>query len=475
MKVRTRFAPSPTGYLHVGGARTALYNWAYAKKMKGTFVLRIEDTDQERSNKKALELQLSDLENLGLNWDEGPHINGPYGPYKQSERLDIYSTYAQQLLKLGKAFYCFCSDEELQKKRQKALEEGRPPHYDGHCRHLDNAQKRLESGERAAIRLKVPEQKKIYTFKDLIRSEVTFSSDMVGDFIILRSDGMPVYNFCCAVDDALMKITHVLRSEEHLSNTLRQIIVFESLDFPLPEFGHFSLILGEDRQKLSKRHGATSCYEYLNEGFLPEAIKNYLSLLGWSHPDGMEIFCQNEFIEKFEFNRIISSPAIFDKEKLKWINSSHLRHLDHKNLWDRLLPFLAKISLPKDSKWIERSLTVFKTSMTTLKDAVELYQPLSDSFIIFKEGRDVLDWKLSKDVIKKWKEEIAQKKTSYLTESEFTEIQDSIKIKLKVKGKDLFMPIRVAVIGKPHGAELKQLVPLIKISDLILRANKCLE
>ena len=313
MKVRTRFAPSPTGYLHVGGARTALYNWAYAKKMKGAFVLRIEDTDEVRSNKKALDLQLSDLKNLGLNWDEGPHVNGPYGPYKQSERLDIYRTYAQQLLESGKAFYCFCSDEELQNKRQKALKEGNPPHYDGHCRHLDNAQKRLESGERAAIRLKVPEQKKKYTFKDLIRSEVTFSSDMVGDFIILRSDGMPVYNFCCAVDDALMEITHVLRSEEHLSNTLRQIIVFEALDFPIPEFGHFSIILGEDRQKLSKRHGATSCYEYLNEGFLPEAIKNYLSLLGWSHPEGMEIFCQMNLLKNS--NLIVSFHLLLSLTK----------------------------------------------------------------------------------------------------------------------------------------------------------------
>ncbi len=476
MNVRTRFAPSPTGYLHVGGARTALYNWAYAKKMKGTFILRIEDTDQIRSNKEALELQLSDLERLGLDWDEGPHMSGAYGPYKQSERLEIYNTYAQKLIQSNQAFYCFCSDEELQRKRQYALNEGRAPHYDGHCRYINNAQERLASGEKAAVRLKVSEQKQ-YVFKDLIRSKITFSSDMVGDFIILRSDGMPVYNFCCAVDDALMRITHVLRSEEHLSNTLRQIMVFESLGFETPEFGHLSIILGEDKQKLSKRHGATSCYEYINEGFLPEAIKNYLSLLGWSHPEGMEIFSQEEFIEKFGLNRIISSPAVFDKEKLKWINSCYLRNLDHKDLWKKILPFLKEddIILPKDLKWINNSLDLFKTSMRTLKDAIELYRPLSDSFVILKEGREVLDWKSSRYVIEKWREKLEQQKATYITENQFIEIQNVLKTELDVKGKELFMPIRVAIIGKPQGTELKQLVPLIKTNDLILRANMCLE
>jgi nondiscriminating glutamyl-tRNA synthetase len=319
MSVRTRFAPSPTGYLHVGGARTALYNYLYAKKTGGKFVLRIEDTDQERSTDEALKMQVEDLKWLGLWWQEGPgHKDiaseiGDVGPYRQSARKPIYQKYAQQLLQSGKAFYCFCSDADLETKKKAAMAAGLPPHYDGTCRNigLETAQKRLAAGESACVRFNVG-QPKDYVLKDLIRGDVTFPSTMVGDFVILRTGGMPVYNFCCVIDDALMGITHVLRAEEHLSNTLRQMMLYESFGFGLPKFGHLSIILGPDRQKLSKRHGATSCNEYMKAGYLPEALKNFISLLGWSSPDGKEIMTEDEMIQQFSLDRFTPSAALIE-------------------------------------------------------------------------------------------------------------------------------------------------------------------
>lgn len=318
MSVRLRFAPSPTGYLHVGGARTALYNYLYAKKRKGTFVLRVEDTDLERSTEESMRLQFGDLHWLGLNWDEGLNPQsfqdeGPYAPYRQSQRQEIYKEQALKLVQEGKAYHCFLTDEELEEQKKKAP---KGAHIVSPYRDMDlvESQKRLEAGEKSAIRLKTPKSTKTYTFQDIVRGEVSFPSDMVGDFILIRSNGMPVYNFCCAVDDALMKITHVLRAEEHLNNTLRQLMICEALGFSPPQFGHLSIILGEDKQKLSKRHGATSCYEYRQKGFLPEAVINYLALLGWSSPEGQEILSPQELVDQFSLDRFNPASAVFDEK-----------------------------------------------------------------------------------------------------------------------------------------------------------------
>lgn len=480
MTVRTRFAPSPTGYLHVGGARTALYNYLYAKKTGGKFVLRIEDTDQERSTEEALRMQVEDLKWLGLHWDEGPgHQDltaevGDVGPYRQSHRRPIYQKYAAQLLESGKAFYCFCSDETLEAKKQKAVAEGRPPHYDGTCRHLGlaTAQARIAGGEKACVRFNVGEPKD-YTLQDLIRGDVTFPSSMVGDFVILRSDGMPVYNFCCVIDDALMGITHVLRAEEHLSNTLRQMMLYEAYGFGLPKFGHLSIILGPDKQKLSKRHGATSCHEYMKAGYLPEAMKNFIALLGWSSPEGQEVMSEQQMIDQFSLDRFTPSAAVFDETKLKWMNSVHLRALPHEDLWKRLQPFFqeAGLSFKGDAAWRDQSLGLLKTSMETLKDAVELFRPLSDQFQVFEESKETLSWPTSKAVIEAWKSRVADFGSAFLSEADFLRIQDEVKDACQVKGKHLFMPIRVAVIGKPQGSELKQLVPLLQKEKLVQRAE----
>ncbi len=482
--VRVRFAPSPTGYLHVGGARTALYNFLYARKMNATFILRVEDTDQERSTEEALKMQMSDLKWLGLDWDEGPGKENPsqeigkYGPYRQSMRQPIYKKYADQLIESKKAFYCFCTDEILEQKKQVAIKEGRPPHYDGTCRNIDltTARARLSKGEKACVRFNVG-QPKDYVLHDLIRGDVTFPSSMVGDFVMLRSDGMPVYNFCCTIDDALMEITHVLRAEEHLSNTLRQMMIYEAIGYPLPQFGHLSIILGPDKQKLSKRHGATSCNEYKNLGFLPEAMKNYLALLGWSSPDGKEVMSESEMIGQFGLDRFISSAAVFDEVKLRFFNATHLRALPHEELWARLQPFFkdAGLKFEGDAAWIDHALSLLKTSMETLKDGVELFRLLSDtSFEVTSEGQETMGWESSKGVVEKWKSLIAAFPKNYLAESDFALIQDQVKTERNVKGKFLFMPIRVAVIGKPHGAELKHLVPLLSKSSLVARAEKCL-
>lgn len=483
-KIRVRFAPSPTGYLHVGGARTALYNYLFAKHSGGEFILRIEDTDEERSNVNALHMQMGDLKWLGLNWDEGPEMQtlkdiGPYGPYRQSQRKDIYKKYSDEIMAKGKAYYCFLTDAEIEVQRQMAMKAGRPPQVDSPYRDwpMEKALERLAKGDKAVVRFKVTEEKRDYVLKDLVRGEVKFPSDMIGDFVLLRASGMPVYNFCCVVDDHLMKMTHVLRGEDHLSNTLRQLMIYETLGWDLPEFGHMSTILGQDRQKLSKRHGASSCYEYMQNGYLPEALLNFVALMGWSSPKAQEILSMQEMIEQFTTDRLNPAPAVFDEQKLNWVNSTHLRALPHEELWKRVEPYLtqAGLNLPTDWAWRDQALAVFKTSMITLKDAVELFRPVSrEPVVVTAEGSETLSWEQSPAVVKRWRDLVAKHGNSYLKEEEFNGLQEQVKSDLNVKGKHLFMPIRVAVIGKPQGAELKVLVPLLHKDILLERADAVL-
>jgi nondiscriminating glutamyl-tRNA synthetase len=481
--VRVRFAPSPTGYLHVGGARTALYNYLYAKRHGGQFVLRIEDTDEARSTEESMRMQISDLEWLGLTWDEGPDPKtltdkGPHGPYRQSQRLAIYKEHAEKLLNNGDAYYCFMTDAEIEVQRQEAQRQGRPPQVNSPYRAwpIEKARERIAKGDKPVVRFKTKE-KRDYVLHDLVRGDVTFPSDMVGDFVCLRSSGMPVYNFCCVIDDALMKITHVLRAEEHLPNTLRQMMLYEAFGYEIPQFGHMSFILGSDRQKLSKRHGATSCNEYRVNGYLPEALNNFVALLGWSSPEAQEILSMQEMIQQFSVDRLNPAPAVFDEQKLLWVNSTHLRALPHDELWRRIEPFLtgAGLALPSDPAWRDRALSALKTSMNKLTDAVELFRPLSQTpLVIAREAQEVLDWPSTRTVVTAWKDGVANASSEYLSEQDFLKLQDSIKDTQNVKGKHLFQPIRVAVIGKAHGTELKMLVPLMQKHMLIERADAVL-
>lgn len=482
MSVRVRFAPSPTGYLHVGGARTAFFNYLFAKKMGGSFILRVEDTDLERSTDEALKMQIEDLQWLGLHWDEGIDpitlkSFGKHAPYKQSERLQIYKEHAEQLLASGKAYYDFRSDEELETLKAQAIAEGkvhRTPRPNPIVT-VPEALVRMAKGEKAAVRFRVDDIRD-YILHDLVRGEVKFPSDMVGDFVMMRSNGMPVYNFCCVIDDALMGITHVFRAEEHLSNTLRQQMLYEAFGYKMPQFGHLSLVLGQDRQKLSKRHGATSCNEYKKRGYLPEALLNFLALLGWSSNSEKEIYTIPELIQAFSETRLNAAGAVFDEEKLKWMNATHLRALPPEELWKRLQPFLQEenITCPTDKNWIARALTVFKTSMETLVDGIALFKPIDDKhFAVSAEGKEALQWETSKMVLQEWKNRLLQKQ-DYLTTEDFDALQNGIKEVTSVKGKNLFMPIRVAIIGQPHGAELKILVPLIHRDSLVRRVDTCL-
>ena len=328
-KVRVRFAPSPTGSLHIGGARTALFNLLYARHMGGSFVLRVEDTDTERSTEESAQAIVKGLRWLGLDWDEGPEKGGEYGPYYQSQRLHLYDEAIKKLVDEGKAYYCYCTPEELDERRKAAMAAGKPPKYDGKCRNLTlEERKKLEAeGRKPAIRLKVPQEGQTVV-EDLIRGTVVFENYVLDDFIMVKSNGIPTYNFACVIDDTGMNITHIIRAEEHLSNTPKQILVYDALGYEVPQFAHVPMILAPDRSKLSKRHGATSVEEFRDQGYMAQSIINYLTLLGWSPEGNEEIFDLEKSIREFSLDRVNKTAAIYDVKKLAWINGHYMRGLD---------------------------------------------------------------------------------------------------------------------------------------------------
>ena len=324
--MRLRFAPSPTGHLHVGNARTALFNWLLARGQGGTFVLRIEDTDAERSTAESERSILEDIRWLGLTWDEGPDVGGPYPPYRQSERLDTYRERADAMIAAGQAFYCFCTAETIEAQRQKALAEGRVPRYEGTCRSipLETARARRAAGESAVIRFRIPDVEEV-AFDDAVRGHVVFKREMLGDFVIVRSDGLPTYNFAVVVDDSLMEITHVIRGEDHVSNTPRQVLLYRAIGATPPTFAHLSLVLGPDHTPLSKRHGATSVAEFRAKGILPESLVNYLALIGWSPGQDQELLPADELARRFKLEAVGKSAGVFDLEKLAWVNRHYVK------------------------------------------------------------------------------------------------------------------------------------------------------
>jgi len=332
-KVRVRFAPSPTGFLHIGSARTALFNWLYARKNNGKFIIRIEDTDIARHQEDTISLMLNSLKWLGLNWDEGPDAGGRYSPYRQSARVDIYKEYTKKLIRERKAYHCFCSPEELKDKREKALKDNKFYKYDRKCLNLSAGEikKNIDLEKKYAVRLLVPDNKTI-TFADNVYGTITVNSSNIEDFIIIRSNGLPTYNFSVAIDDALMEISNVIRGEDHLSNTPKQILIYNALNFVPPDFTHLPMILGSDGQKLSKRHGSISIESYREEGFLPQAILNYLALLGWAYDEKTTIFSASELVDKFSLDSITKKPAKFDYSKLLWINGRYIRDTEDKKL-----------------------------------------------------------------------------------------------------------------------------------------------
>ncbi len=471
MTVRVRFAPSPTGYLHIGGARTALYNYLFAKAVGGTFVLRIEDTDLERSKAEYEKLQIEDLQWLGIIHDEGPDKpNLKYGPYRQSERLDLYMKYAQQLIDKGQAYYDFCTEEELEAMKEKALKEGRPPHYEGKWKNPafnEEAMARLASGEKGAIRFRAPN--KPYVLNDKVKDRVVYPENMVGDFVIVRSNGLPVYNYCCVVDDMLMEITHVIRGEDHLSNTVRQLMIYEALGAKLPEFAHVSLLIGSDRQKLSKRHGATSVNLYRNENYLPEAMCNYLTLLGWSHPAEKDIFSKEELKDVFNLDRFSASPAIYDLVKLKWVNGQHIKRMSNHDLVQHVA------DLPQNdffnaqtTEWKLAAIDLLKHQVEFVTDIPKIITEmiLMETLEMSDQLKDILSWETTPKIIAYLESQLSSVTKDYVTEAELNGWMDFVKKELGVKGKPLFMGVRAALTGKDHGPELKFLIPLTPVTIL---------
>lgn len=469
--IRVRFAPSPTGYLHIGGARTALYNYLFAKSVGGTFILRIEDTDLERSNAEYEKLQMDDLKWLGIIHDEGPDKPNPkYAPYRQSERLEIYSKYAHELIDKGLAYYDFCSEEELEAMKAKSEAEGSDPHYSGKWRepqHWDEAKKRVAAGEKTAIRFKAP--KKAYTLNDKVKGSVTYPDNMVGDFVIMRSNGLPTYNYCCVIDDHLMEITHVIRGEDHLNNTVRQLMIYEALNAKIPEFAHVSLLIGHDRQKLSKRHGATSVNLYRNEHYLPEAMCNYLCLLGWSHPTERDIFDKEDIVSVFSLERFSASAAMYDIEKLKWVNSEHIKKMGNTDLIQLIekepeTGFFAK----QTPEWKNSCVELLKKYAQFTTDFPKLVNDLilndrpekTDAF------KEILGWETTPKIMSFISEEVAKISDPFVTEAKLTEWTEAVKKNMGVKGKPLFQGVRAALTGQEHGPDLKFLIPLTPVSIL---------
>ncbi len=473
--MRTRFAPSPTGYLHVGNARTAIFNYLLARKNNGQFILRIEDTDFERSKKEYENQLLRDLKWLGLEWDEGPDTdNQPYGPYRQSERFDIYKEYTEKLLSEGKAYKCYCTPEELEEMRKECLSKGQMPKYNGKCRNLTEAErKKLENeGRKPTIRFKVDEGINII-IDDLIRGKVEFnSSNIGGDFIIVRSEGIPVYNYIVVIDDYLMKITHVVRGDDHLSNTPKQILIAKALDIPIPKYAHHPLILGPDRSKLSKRHGITSVAKYREEGYLPEALFNYLSLLGWSSEDGREIFSKEELIEAIDISRIGKSAAVFDFQKLKWMNGIYIRNYDLKKLTNLLIPYLKeKYDLSNyTDEWLIKFTEVIRGNLEVLSDINKWTKIFFEDLIEYDEDAlNLLKKSEISVIIESLKSELEN--IEKLDDESYVKIFKKIMKDTKIKGKNLFMPVRALITGKTTGPDLQQALILIG-KDKILKRIK---
>lgn len=382
-EVRVRFAPSPTGYLHIGGARTALFNWLFARKMGGRLILRIEDTDTERLKEDSVSQILTSLKWLGINWDEGPEAGGDYGPYYQSERREIYARYAEKLLEEGKAYYCFCSAADLEAQREKQRAAKQPFRYARTCRDLDpaEAKARAAAGEPYSVRIKIPTEGSI-TVHDLIHGDVTFNMDQFDDFVIVKSNGMPTYNFAVVIDDHLMGMTHVLRAEEHLSNTPKQLLIYEALGFEPPKFGHMPMILAPDRSKLSKRHGATSVEEFRSQGYVAPAIVNYLTLLGWGPGDEREIFSLEETVKLFELEQMSKKAAIYDTKKLTWMNGQYLSELPLEQILPEAKPFFIKDGLVTED-WFADHEEYFAKLVDTVRVRVKTLQEVADASTYF--------------------------------------------------------------------------------------------
>jgi glutamyl-tRNA synthetase len=458
--VKARFAPSPTGYLHLGGARTATFNWLFARHHRGKFLLRIEDTDKSRSTEESIREILEAMEWLGLDWDEGL--------YRQTERADIYNREIQRLLEEGKVYYCYCTPEELEERRKKALKEGCMPKYDGRCRE----RKEPRRGVNPVVRLKV-EQDGEMVINDLVKGKVVYPNAQLDDFILVRSDGTPTYNFVVVVDDALMGITHVIRGDDHLNNTPKQIQLYRALGYEPPEFAHVSMILGADRTRLSKRHGATSVLAYKEEGYLPEALLNFLIRLGWSHGD-QEIFSKEELIQYFSLEHVGKSPAVYNPEKLLWLNAHYIKTGDTKRLASLLIPFLKKEDLIEeepDPKTLGLVVETLKERSRTLKEMAQMaafyfkapteYDPKGASKFLTPEVLPYLQALVSE-----------LERLDSFEEGDVKAAFDTVMENFSIKLKHLAQPCRVAITGRRVSPGIFEIMVVLGKGETVRRLRK---
>lgn len=463
--VVSRFAPSPTGYLHLGNARTAIFSYLFARHHRGKFILRVEDTDRERSTKEFEEMLLEDLKWLGIEWDEF---------YRQSERFDIYREYAEKLVQSGHAYPCFCTVEELEEERKRAEEKGVPYRYSGKCRALskEEVEEFKRQGKPYTIRFRVPDGR-VVVFEDLIKGHIAINVDDFGDFVIVRSDGTPTYNFVVVVDDALMGVTHVIRGEDHIPNTPKQILIYEALRFEIPKFAHLPVILGEDRSKLSKRHGAVSVKNYREEGYMPEALFNFLCLLGWSPPEeGREIFSKEELIELFTLEGVNSAPAVFNKEKLRWMNGVYIREvLSLDRLVEEFMPFLERAGYRADKEYVKRVLQRTRDSFDTLLEGVERLRPFfAESLSYSEEAMAVLENQHSRDVLELFLQKVQE---GQLNSQKVKEIAKEIQRELNLKAKDVWHALRASLTGELEGVGvdiLCDVMPKEKVVERVIKA-----
>lgn len=470
--MRVRFAPSPTGHLHVGNARTALFNWLLARHAGGTYILRVEDTDRERSTAASEAAIKDDLRWLGLTWDEGIDAGGDVGPYRQTERLDLYARHTAQLLETGHAYRCFCTPESLEARRKAALAAGQPPKYAGTCRDLpaDVVAGRLATGEAAAVRLRVPADRTV-SFDDLVRGTVSFHTDVIGDPIIVRADGIPAYNYAVVIDDALMHITHVVRGEDHISNTPRQILVYEAFGWTPPAFAHLSLVLGPDHAPLSKRHGATSVAEFRAKGYLPEALANYLALLGWSPGDGDELLPLDQLAARFELSHVGHSASVFDEAKLAWVNRHYLKQAAPERLAALAEPHLqqaGRITGPLSDRgrsWFTALMPSMAATVDRLNDLPDRLHTIfafdGDVALAREDVRAEIAAPAAAAVVRAWHEALAAA-PRLTTRDAFRALAKDVGVRAGAKGKTLFHSIRLAVTGVPDGPELDVLIPAIE-------------
>lgn len=478
-KVRVRYAPSPTGFLHIGGARSALFNYLFAKKYNGEIIFRVEDTDVERNVAGGEESQYNDLRWLGIVPNESPYEPNPkYAPYRQMERLDIYRKYAQKLLDEGHAYYCYCTNEELEERKEQQLNAGiRATKYDRKCLTLDP--KKIEEykleGRKPCIRIKLPDHEKI-EFNDLVRGKVSFTSDdLGGDFVIMKSNGIPTYNFAVVIDDHLMDITHVLRGEEHLSNTPKQLAIYKMLGWEAPQFGHMTIIVNKDGKKLSKRdHNILQFMsQYRDLGYLPEAIVNYILLLGWTPSSNQEIFTLEEACKEFDPARLSTSPSMFDQTRMTWVNSHYIKKLDDQKYLSFIKPFMAKVmDLSKyDDATLLEIASLYKEELGCGQDIVKpLESIIHPEEVTAEEDLAMLNLETTPKVFESLKEEL--KKVEEVTPESIKQAFKNVQTQTGVKGKNLYMPVRLKLTGVPHGIELVNIIKILGKEEVIARLEK---